>query len=125
MRAIDESIRRIFMRLVRFGIPIALLAIGGCVSELQSNSGYEQPLLLLPGDRVLHLKSPLTPELLEIATEYINAAPEFKEDVGVWEEVTGLHFNIREDMGGAFANIDDDGEPEVISPVQLLRLRER
>jgi hypothetical protein len=105
-------IRQFSTFLGRFGIAIALLAFSGCVSELQSNSGYQQPLLLLPGDRVLHLKSPLTPELLAIATEYTNAEPDFKEDVGVWEEVTGLHFNIREDMGGAFANIGNDGEPE-------------
>jgi hypothetical protein len=61
------------MCLVWFGIPIALLAIGGCVGQIQSSPEEEWPWPLTPGDRLLHLNSPLTPELAQIATDYINS----------------------------------------------------
>jgi len=113
MPATAESIRRIFTRLVRFGIPIALLAIGGCASELQSNSGYWEPQPLMPGARVVHLQSPLTPELVQIATDYINSDATLKEDTQLGIDVFNTPFDIRQHMSGAVADIDDDGKPEV------------
>jgi len=112
MRAIDESIRRIFTRRVRFGIPIALLAIGGCVGQIQSSPEEEWPWPLMPGDRLLHLKSPLTPELAEIATTYINGDSTLKEDTQLGMDVFDRPFNLWTDMSGVFADIADDGESE-------------
>ncbi|HUK09869.1 MAG TPA: hypothetical protein VLX09_18500 [Stellaceae bacterium] len=113
MPATDESVRRTFTRFVRFGIPIALLAIGGCVNELQTSPDEEWPWPLMPGDRLLRLNSPLTPELVQIATDYINSDATLKEDTQLGIDVLDTPFDIRQDMSGAFADIDDDGEPEV------------
>ena len=67
----------------------------------------------MPGDRVVHLRSPLTPELVRIATDYINSDYTMREDTQLGMDIFDTPFDVRQDMSGAFADIDDDGEPEV------------
>ena len=68
---------------------------------------------LMPGDRVVRLQSPLAPELIGIATDYIDSHSTLREDTQLGMDISDTPFDIREDMSGAFADIDDDGEPEV------------
>jgi hypothetical protein len=110
-----SRVRETVHRLGCLGIIAAILWSTGCadVSSLRFTEYKDEVQPLMPGDRVVHLQSPLTPELAAIAADYINSDSTMKEDTQLGVDVFDTPFDIRQDMSGAFADIDDDGEPEV------------
>jgi hypothetical protein len=95
----------------RLGTTLMLVAAGGCSIGAESTSDSTWMRSLTPGDRVLQLQSPLTPELVQIARDYIDSDETLKEDTQLGIDIYDTPFDIRDDMSGAFADIDDDGEP--------------